>query len=65
MKKMELILVQSYLLSAERKVKESREEVKNWGKMTMGLESRFTGVLDDISKLRKTIESWEIDGGGQ
>ena len=65
MKKIEIILVESYLTSAERKLEEARKEIKTCGKMTLGLESRFSDAIAEVVRIRRTVESWEKDGIGE
>lgn len=59
MKLMRLILIKDNLMSATRKVEAARDEIKADGKMTIGLESKFSDILTELDRLEKTVKSWE------
>ena len=62
MKLMRLILIKDNLMSAIRKVEAARDEIKADGKMTIGLESKFSDILTELDRLQKTVKSWEENG---
>ncbi len=57
-----MLLIQDCLLSAQRKLEAARNEIKAEGRMTLGLEDKFTDILSEISALEKTVVSWIEDG---
>ena len=62
MKRIRFMLIQDCLMSAERKIDGARAEIKNEGKMDLGLESRFGDILTELRNIEKTVQSWDLDG---